>query len=194
MYDPGIWYNLVGLHLSPLEKVIRPVIVYFFLILGLRLGGKRELAQLNAFDLVVLLILSNTVQNAIIGEDNSLVGGLIGAVTLLLINYGMNRLLYTNPSVDRVLEGSRTVLVRHGAVDEAACRRELLTRAELEAAAHRQGFASLDDLEQAYLEPGGTITFVGKEPRLAEQHFRELVNRMELIQSELAHLRGRTSP
>src|SRR3982750_1283364 len=87
------------------EKMLRPVIVYAFLIVGLRLAGKRELAQLNTFDLVVLLTLSNTVQNAIIGEDNSVTGGLIGAATLLILNYSLVRFLYYHDQLNRIVEG-----------------------------------------------------------------------------------------
>ena len=87
------------------EKIVRPIIVYIFLIVGLRLAGKRELAQLNPFDLVVLLTISNTVQNAIIGEDNSVTGGLIGAATLLVVNYGVVRFLYCHEKLDRIIAG-----------------------------------------------------------------------------------------
>src|SRR2546421_8263921 len=93
-----------------LEKVLRPILVYFFLIIGLRLAGKRELAQLNAFDLVVLLTLSNTVQNAIIGNDNSVTGGIIGATTLLVVNYIVVRFLYFHEPLDRLIEGEPDVL------------------------------------------------------------------------------------
>src|SRR5438034_7096563 len=98
------------------EKILRPIVVYFFLIVGLRLAGKRELAQLNPFDLVVLLTLSNTVQNAIIGDDNSVTGGLIGAATLLVVNYAVVRLLYGHEKLDRLVEGDADVLVENGVV------------------------------------------------------------------------------
>ena len=89
-----MWQDMFVLGVPLLEKIVRPVLVYVFLVVGLRLAGKRELAQLNPFDLVVLLTLSNTVQNAIIGNDNSVTGGLIGATALLILNYWVNRLLY----------------------------------------------------------------------------------------------------
>src|SRR5512137_1442122 len=88
----------MGLPLA--EKVARPVVVYFFLVAGLRLAGKRELAQLNPFDLVVLLLLSNTVQNAIIGNDNSVTGGLVGAATLLVVNWVVVRFLFRHERID----------------------------------------------------------------------------------------------
>src|ERR1700730_10682472 len=97
-----------------IEKIVRPILVYFFLIIGLRLAGKRELAQLNTFDLVVLLTLSNTVQNAIIGNDNSIIGGLIGAATLLVVNYIVIRFLYSHEGLDRLIEGHSVVLIEKG--------------------------------------------------------------------------------
>ena len=89
-----VWTDMFVLALPVAEKILRPIVVYFFLVIGLRLAGKRELAQLNPFDLVVLLTLSNTVQNAIIGDDNSVTGGIIGAATLLLVNYLVVRFLF----------------------------------------------------------------------------------------------------
>ena len=96
------------------EKILRPVIVYLCLIIFLRIFGKRELAQLNPFDLVVLLSLSNTVQNAMIGDDNSVSGGIIGALALLTINWMLTWLLFRAPKVDAALEGSPTTLIRDG--------------------------------------------------------------------------------
>ena len=93
------WSHMFALGLPVLEKVLRPIAVYLFLVVGLRLAGKRELAQLNPFDLIVLLTLSNTVQNAIIGDDNSITGGLIGAATLLLVNWVVVRFLFAHPAL-----------------------------------------------------------------------------------------------
>src|SRR2546423_8012199 len=113
------------------EKILRPVVVYAFLIICLRLAGKRELAQLNPFDLVVLLTLSNTVQNAIIGEDNSVTGGLIGAATLLVVNHFVVRYLYAHEDLDRLVEGEPDVLIENGVINMERCRKELITRTEL---------------------------------------------------------------
>src|SRR5512137_2594181 len=154
------WHDMFVLGLPWIEKVIRPTIVYFFLILGIRIAGKRELAQLNPFDLVVLLTLSNTVQNAIIGDDNSVTGGLIGAATLLMVNALVVRFLYNHRKLDEIVEGSPDILIEDGKVRTRNLRRELITMAELEAAAHRQGFESLSDVQQGILEPGGTLVFI----------------------------------
>src|SRR3984893_14064997 len=101
--------DMFVLHLPVLEKILRPIVVYFALVFLLRVFGKRELAQLNPFDLVVLLSVSNTVQNAIIGEDNSITGGLIGAATLLVVNYAVVRFLYNHERLDRLIEGDAEV-------------------------------------------------------------------------------------
>src|SRR5438034_8533381 len=111
-----VLHDMFFLGLPIAEKIIRPVVVYFFLIGGLRLAGKRELAQLNPFDLVVLLTLSNTVQNAIIGEDNSVTGGLIGAATLLIVNYAVVRFLFTHQKLEHLIEGDPDVLLDCGVV------------------------------------------------------------------------------
>src|SRR5437764_7537465 len=116
--DAALWRDLFHPDVSILEKIIRPILVYAFLIVGLRLAGKRELAQLNAFDLVVLLTLSNTVQNAIIGNDNSVLGGLIGATTLLAVNYVMVRFFYSHEKLDHLIEGNADTLVDNGQVNE----------------------------------------------------------------------------
>jgi uncharacterized membrane protein YcaP (DUF421 family) len=129
-----------------LAKILRPVIVYGFLVVSLRLAGKRELAQLNPFDLIVLLTLSNTVQHAIIGNDNSVTGGLIGAVSLLVLNYGVVRFLHRHERLDRLFGGDPVVLIEDGWVRDDRCASETVTRGELEAAAHKQGFPSLDEV------------------------------------------------
>src|SRR5437764_3089852 len=116
--DANLWSDMFHLGVPVIEKVLRAVIVYFFLVVGLRLAGKRELAQLNPFDLIVLLTISNTVQNAIIGDDNSVVGGLIGATTLLVLNYVVVRFLANHERLDRIVEGSPDVLVEDGRVVE----------------------------------------------------------------------------
>src|SRR5499427_8699832 len=138
--DAGLWRDLVVPDVSILEKIIRPILVYFFLIGSLRLAGKRELAQLNPFDLVVLLTLSNTVQNAIIGNDNSVLGGVIGATTLLTVNYVVVRFLYSHENLDRLIEGDAVVLIDNGCLLQERLKKELITRTELEEAAHKQGF------------------------------------------------------
>src|SRR5512143_4031484 len=128
-----VLYDMLIPRVPILEKILRRILVYAFLIVGLRLAGKRELAQLNPFDLVVLLTLSNTVQNAIIGDDNSVLGGFIGAATLLIINYGVVVIAYRNRKLAEVIEGGPDVLIQSGRVNDARLRDEKISIEELEA-------------------------------------------------------------
>lgn len=192
--DAKTWNDMFHLGLPLLEKILRPAIVYLFLIVALRLAGKRELAQLNPFDLVVLLTLSNTVQNAIIGEDNSVIGGLVGATTLLVVNYVVVRFLYRHQQLDRLVEGDADVLIENGRIKHEKLKRELITLAELQAAAHKQGFGSLDEVKQAVLEPGGTLSFTGKKPPPQAARQEELLARLDQLLREVRQLRGATPP
>lgn len=185
-----IWQDMFALGVPLVEKILRPVLVYVFLVAGLRLAGKRELAQLNPFDLVVLLTLSNTVQNAIIGNDNSVTGGVIGAATLLVLNYWVNRLLYGHQQLERLVEGDADLLIDNGVVCEDALERELITRLDLEAAAHRQGFASLEEIEKAELEPGGAICFLARKPTAEVTRHQEVLERLEQLSAQVAALRS----
>jgi uncharacterized membrane protein YcaP (DUF421 family) len=185
-----VLHNIIDLDVPLLEKIIRPVLVYFFLIIGLRLAGKRELAQLNTFDLVVLLTLSNTVQNAIIGNDNSLSGGLIGATTLLVTNALFVRFLYSHDKLDRLVEGEPEVLIENGIVKIDCLKHELMTLSELETAAHKQGFGSLGDVDRAVLEPGGVISFVARKPAPEQARQSELLARLDEIDRKLGLLTG----
>jgi len=189
-----LWSDMFVLGIPVLEKILRPLIVYGFLIVALRLAGKRELAQLNPFDLVVLLTLSNTVQNAIIGDDNTVTGGLLGAATLLVVNYVVVRGLYGRHKLERLMEGDEDVLIEKGRVLKRHLKKELITLPELEAAAHRQGFASLADVERAVLEPGGTLSFIARQPAPEETRHREILDRLERLAQELAQLRAKPSP
>jgi uncharacterized membrane protein YcaP (DUF421 family) len=184
-----LWSDMFRLGAPVTEKVLRAVIVYFFLVVGLRLAGKRELAQLNPFDLVVLLTLSNTVQNAIIGDDNSVTGGIIGASALLGINWLVVRFLYAHERLDQLVEGQACVLIDGGKVLAERLRKELITLPELESAAHKQGFASLDEVDRAVLEPGGTISFIARKPAPEAVRHAELTARLEQILRELRTLR-----
>jgi len=192
--DAKIWSDMFALGLPVLEKILRPIIVYAVLVVGLRLAGKRELAQLNPFDLVVLLTLSNTVQNAIIGDDNTVTGGVIGAATLLLVNYLVVRFLYEHRQLDEIVEGDSDVLIENGQIRLNRLRKEMITLAELESAAHKQGFATLEEVERAVLEPGGTISFIRQEPPPEAARHEELIARLDQITRELAALRAAQTP
>jgi uncharacterized membrane protein YcaP (DUF421 family) len=172
------------------EKIVRPAIVYIFLVVFLRIFGKRELAQLNPFDLVVLLSLSNIVQNAFIGNDNSVTGGLVGAFTLMAVNYLVIRFLFKHRRLDQLLEGKPTALIEHGRVRKTALAKELLSKSELLTVAHRQGFRSLDDVESCVLEPGGVFFIQGKQPPMEERRHAELLARLEQLSRQVEELRN----
>lgn len=185
-----MWIDMFELDLPVLEKILRAVLVYVFLLVGFRLAGKRELAQLNAMDLVVILLIANTVQNSIIGNDNSVTGGVLGAATLLLLNYIVVRFLFSHPRFDRLVEGRPSVLVAQGKLNREQMQRELITRGELEVAAHRQGFGSLGEVDRAVLEPSGVISFIGKDPTPTEAMRDELLARLEEINRQLADVKA----
>jgi len=190
----GIWKDMFVITLPILEKILRPVIVYFFLVIILRLSGKRELVQLNPFDLVVLLTLSNTVQNAIIGDDNSVSGGILGATSLLTVNYLVVRFLYKHKALDQLVEGKADVLIEGGKLRPEHLKKELISVAQLEAAARKQGFAALSEVDQCILEPGGTLSFIGKKPDADVLRHKELLDRIDRLKEELALLRGNRPP
>ena len=192
MHD--MWKDMFVLGGPILEKILRPVIVYIFLIVGLRLSGKRELAQLNPFDLIVLLTLSNTVQNAIIGNDNSVTGGIIGATSLLAINYLVVRFLYDHRKLEQIVEGSPDVLIENGKIYEHKLKKELITKQELAAAARKQGFDSLSEVRECVLEPGGTLSFTARKPDTEDVRHQEIMKKFDALTEEITRLRRMQPP
>ncbi|HYV04656.1 MAG TPA: YetF domain-containing protein [Blastocatellia bacterium] len=187
--DPSFWTNILHPDISVLEKIVRPIIVYFSLVVLLRLAGKRELAQLNNFDLIVLLTLSNTVQNAIIGSDNSVAGGLIGATSLVMVNYVVVRFFYKHQKLDRLVEGSEDLLIANGKIIRQRLKKELITKSELEAAARKQGFGSLEEIESAVLQPGGSFSFVSWKRTPEMVRHDELLERLDALARDVQSLR-----
>jgi uncharacterized membrane protein YcaP (DUF421 family) len=184
-----IAHDMFHLAVPVAEKLLRPMLVYVFLVVLLRLFGKRELAMLNPFDLVVLLSLSNTVQNAIIGDDNSVTGGLIGAFALLLVNYVVVRFLFKHRRLDQILEGEPLVLIDKGKIQNRALAKELLTEPELLVVAHRQGFSNLKEVERCVLEPTGSFFLEGKMPPRQEQRHADIMARLDQLSRQLEELR-----
>jgi uncharacterized membrane protein YcaP (DUF421 family) len=185
-----VWNDIFVPGVPLLEKTIRTLVVYGAVLIGLRLAGKRELSQLNPFDLVVLLLLSNTVQNAIIGNDNSVIGGLFGAAVLLLTNHFLVRYLFKSGRLD-AMEGNTDVLVSSGKIMHDRLNEELITIAELEAAARRQGIKSIADVEECRLETGGALTFVERTPTPEDAKHNEVMDRLEEIERRLETLAAR---
>lgn len=176
LFEGSAWSHMFTLDETAtwIEKILRPMIVYAALIFLLRVFGKRELGQLNPFDLVVILSLSNTVQNAIIGADNSLVGGIVGAAALLGINYSVAVIKFKSRRFESLIEGNPLKIIENSKVDEAAVRRELLTKEDLDTIAHREGLDSADDIEKCVLDPNGSFLVAGNT-RTSEENFRQEV-------------------
>jgi uncharacterized membrane protein YcaP (DUF421 family) len=180
-----MWTDLTHLDISVLDKIIRTVVVYWGLIVLLRLAGKRDLAQLNSFDLIVVLLLSNVVQNAIIGPDNSLLGGLIGAAVLIAANAFLVHVVRPWRGAATLLEGTTTVLARSGNWIPEALRREGVRQSDMESALRRQNAYKVADVELVKLEPGGTIV-VDLRPELESATKADI----ERIEAKLDRLLG----
>ena len=168
MHSP-IFDSMFHLPLPIIEKLARPVVIYLVL--------------------VVLLSLSNTVQNAIIGEDNSVTGGIIGAFGLLAINWLVVRVLFRSPRLTRTLEGRSATLIRNGQIDVQAMNREALSREELLSVIHRQGFEGFHQVRKCELEPNGTFYVEAFEPSVDDKRHTELLARIDALAREVAALR-----
>lgn len=145
------------------EKVLRSLIVYFFLLVMFRLLGKREVAQMTVFDLIVLLILSNVLQNAMIGPDNSVTGGLIGATAILAVNWLVGRAAFSSRWFERAIEGVPLVLAHRGQLVQQNLRRAGISREELLSNLRSQGVFHLDEVVAAVLEPSGKLSVLKEE-------------------------------
>jgi len=192
---PALWKNLFDfgtfdhVTISLAEKIVRPIVVYALLVLVLRKMGRRILAQLNPFDLVVLLMLSNTVQNAIIGNDSSLLGGIVGAAALLAANAVAVRWFYRGTTPEhQVLEDRDVYLIRDHHPDEEILKQFRINRGELTARAHERGFDELSEVETAVLYQNGTIYMKGSGPS-DSMRLSEILDQLAAIRSELATLR-----
>lgn len=162
--------NFLIPEVSIIEKIVRPLVAYFFLLIAFRIAGKRELGQMTPFDLIVLLTISNVLQNAMIGPDNSLSGGLIGGLALFCANGLIGRLTLHFPGLARLLEGKPTPLIEDGRILTKNLRREVMTKAELERAIRKHDLDPATDLpliKKALLEQDGTVTIIhhgGEKP------------------------------
>ncbi len=147
---------------SLLEIIIRSVAVYLFILIAIRMFGKKELSQLSTSDLVLILLISNAVQNAMVGSDSSLGGGMIAALTLFVINYFFKLLMFKNQKVTALIEGNHVMLVYKGVVNKESLLREKITEDELEAVVREHGVIGTSDVELAILERDGNISIVSK--------------------------------
>jgi uncharacterized membrane protein YcaP (DUF421 family) len=199
-YLPQLWsdkdfVNMFGAMPSIFEKLVRTLLVYGFLVVILRSFGKRKLTQLNPFDFVVLLLLSNTVQNAIIGNETSVPGGLIGALFLILISNIVVALFYKLSWSRRndLLDGKTTVLIENGKIKADALKKEQITPLELESVAHDKGFNDLDEIKNLVLEPNGKFFVEGKDPSPEERRHQILLDKIEELSRQVAELKPQTT-
>jgi len=162
-----MWHDMFVTGISYGEKTVRTVVVYVAIVILLRLAGKRELAQLNTLDLAVVMLLSNVVQNAVIGNDDSLVGGIYGATVLIAVNALFVRvqayLSWRVPRLERVLEGSPSVLIRDGKLQIETMRRLALRPADVIASSRKQGAEHVRDVREMVIAPGGGMLIELKE-------------------------------
>ena len=187
-FDTTILTDLFTIEIPYLEKILRTIGVYLALVLLIRVMGKRLMAQLNSLDLVVVLLLSNVVQNAIIGADNSLIGGLVGAVVLLVFNAATDRMSDSIPWLARFLQGRPTQIITDGQVDEKALRRLGMTHLELRTALREQGADDVSEVATAEIESGGQVTSTLKR---GEQNvsYDEMRQAVEELRAEIRALR-----
>jgi len=170
---------MFDLDLSVAEKVVRAIAIYAFLVIALRLVGKRELAQLNTLDFVVLLAVANAVQNGLIGADNSVTGAVIGATVLFVVNSALAFVLYRNRRLQRLVEGTPTELIRDGQILEDALRQQQLTHDDLLEEIQSAGADTFDDVETARLLPNGKVVVIPKESNQASVQYDDLRARID---------------
>ena len=162
--------------ISPyIEIVVRSAVIYFAVVLGLRLLGKRHVAQLTILDLVLVLLISNGVQNAMVGSDVSLAGGIVSAATLLLLNFILSKIMYRSGAAGKILEGTPTLLIHNGEAVMAHLREEQITLGELESAIREHGIKQISDVKSAIMEPDGVISVIPKAQ--AEKQIESLKHR-----------------
>ena len=152
------------------EFVLRAVIVFAFVLLLLRIAGKRQIGQMTPFDLVLLLIISNAVQNSMNGGDNSITAGIILATTLVVINYGVGWIAFRSKTVERLLEGRPVILVHNGKVDQHSLEQSQMTQHDLEVTLRAAGYAGPHQVRYAVLETTGRVSVIPLNTPSEEQH------------------------
>jgi uncharacterized membrane protein YcaP (DUF421 family) len=160
-----MWHNLWSIGSSWQERAVRAIIVYVFLLVLFRIFGRRELGQLTGFDIIVLLTVSNILQNAMIGSDNSVIGGIVGAAVLLAANLTLALIVFRSRHAERLVEGAPKILIHDGQLQSAQIRTELLTEQDLLSAVHREGLDSFSDVRLAIAEPNGMISIIPRREK-----------------------------
>lgn len=187
------WANMFVLdqeRVTYLEKIVRPIVVYGLLIMLFRVFGKKEIAQLNPVDFVVLLLISNTVQNAMIGDDMTITGGFIGVIALLGVNRLIAILKFRNPGIEKVIEGHSRTLIADGKPDKDAIRRELMTEEDLNVVANREGYEDVSELDKCVINPNGVVFVEGRTATKDERFKEDVLNRIDLLSRQITELRA----
>lgn len=182
-----MWHSMFAEQIPLAEKILRTVIVYGLLGVLFRLTGKRGLATMNTFDFIVIFLLSNVVQNAVIGNDTSLIGGIIGAVTLVAVNTAVNRLIAASTTVARIFDGHATTVISDGHVIDRALRRLGLRRSEVDLTVRLQNGDDVAAVDRGSLEPGGqlVLTLKAGEQGATKSDVAELTSRLGRIENLL---------
>jgi uncharacterized membrane protein YcaP (DUF421 family) len=182
-----VWHDMFVEQIPVVEKILRTVIVYALIVVLFRLTGKRGLANLNTFDFIVIFLLSNVVQNAVIGNDQSLLGGVIGAVTLVAMNTAVNRLVVVNATAARIFEGRATTVISDGHIVTRALRRLGLRRSEIEHAVRLQNADTVDQIELGSLDASGQLllTLKSAEQGATKADIAELLEQLRRIEARL---------
>ena len=189
-----MWNDMWDLGISAPDKIIRTVVIYLGLAVLLRLAGKRDLAQLNSFDLVVMLLLSNVVQNAVIGDDLSLTGGLLGAAVLVAFNAVVVRATVRSDRLTHLVEGTTTVLATDGVWDDGALSHEGLRRADVDAALRRQNANDVKETTSVELAPGGAVvaTVAPEQQTTTKSDLATIRTELRSLEAKLDTLLART--
>ena len=145
------------------EIILRTVLVYLFMIIAIRVFGKKELAQLSVIDLVFILLISNSVQNAMVGPDTSLNGGLIAAGSLFLVNFTLKKILYSSKAINNIIQGETILLIYNGVANMENCKKAEITMEELEAAVREHGARDIQKVDLAMLEVDGNISVISSD-------------------------------
>ena len=180
-----MWHELFTLTPSVLEKVLRAALVYGFLLVALRIGGKREMGQLNTMDFIVLLAVANAVQNGIIGNDNSVTGAFIGATTLFLVNGLASTVVVRSARARRLLVGMPTVLVVDGVVNRHNLRRERMSLDDLSQAVSEAGAASIDEVRRCVIEPNGRMAVTLRRSDENAARYDMILERLTALEDHL---------
>lgn len=189
--EATVWHAMFVEQIPLTEKILRTVIVYAVIAVLFRLTGKRALAGMNTFDIIVIFLLSNVVQNAVIGNDTSLIGGVIGAVTLVTVNTAVNRLIASSATAARIFDGRATTVISDGHAIDGALRRLGLRRSELDLAVRVQNGDDISEVGHGSLEPGGQflLTLKPAQQGATKADVAHLTDRLSRIESLLSAAR-----